>query len=104
LEAKRKQMLETRHMVAAQAAATSRDEEASRQRVVRLERDLNEAEADLRDAKTKRESYEAEIKTPMTQTLSNAEVQQLTQLSAEVEQQKNALSEATEERQNVSQI
>jgi len=101
LEAKRKQMLETRNMVAAQAAAISRDEEASRQRVARLERDLSEAEAELRDARTKRESHEAEIKTPLTQTLSDAELQQLTQLSNKVAEQKKALMEAAEKRQDV---
>jgi len=102
LEAKRKQILETRNMVAAQAAATSRDEEASRQRVARLERDLSEAEADLRSAKAKRESHEAEIKTPMTQNLSNAEIQQLEQLRTELEEHKTAFEDATERRQEVS--
>lgn len=89
-------------MVAAQTAAILRAEDASRQRLSRLERELNEAEAELRDARTKRESHEAEIKTPMTQTLSDAEIQELEQLRAQLEEQKTALQEATERRQEVS--
>jgi structural maintenance of chromosome 3 (chondroitin sulfate proteoglycan 6) len=101
LEAKRKQLLETRNMVAAAAAGAARDEEAARQRVGRFERDLNDAEAVLRDATAKREGYEEEIQTPMTQRLSDAEVALLEQLSGEVEEQKAALVEASRRRQEV---
>lgn len=102
LEAKRKQLLESRNMVASAAAAAARDEDAARQRVGRFERDLSDAEAELRDATAKREGYEEEIQTPMTQRLSDAEVALLEQLSGEVEEQKVALVDASKKRQEVS--
>jgi hypothetical protein len=56
----------------------------------------------LRDATAKREGYEEEIQTPMTQRLSDAEIALLEQLSGEVEEQKAALVEASQKRQEVS--
>ncbi|ORY24316.1 RecF/RecN/SMC N terminal domain-domain-containing protein, partial [Naematelia encephala] len=102
LEARRRQLLDSRGSSSAQAGWTAREEEQARARVARLEAALSEAEAALRDATAKRTSYEAELKTPMTQQLSAAELQSLERLSREAEDQKKALLEATKARQEIS--
>ena len=101
IEAKRKQILDGRAMISSMMQSTSRDEEESRKRVERLESLLNDGESELRAAVSKRESYEEEMRTPMRQTLTNAEVQRLEQLTQEAETQKAALLEAAEARQKV---
>ena len=103
IEAKRKQMLDGRAMNSAQAQSTARDEEQARQRLIRLEAALDDAQGELRDATAKRGSYEAEIKTPLRQTLTNDETRSLDRLTKEAEQQKADLITATEARQKVSQ-
>ena len=101
LEAKRKQILETRNLFASAAAAAARDEEASRQRLAKLEGALNDAETELRSARAKRAAYEAEKQTQLTQTLTAEEVEQLESLQKEADEQKAALLEATKKRQEV---
>lgn len=100
-EAKRKQILDGRAMFSAQANWTRRDEEQSRQRVGKLEAALVEAEGELRDASARRTSYEEELRTPMRQQLTNAEVQSLEALTRDSEEQKQSLVEASQARQKV---
>lgn len=102
LEAKRKQILETRNLAAANVAAAARDEEASRSRVARLEGALSDAEAELKNARAKRAAYEEEKRSPMTQNLSNNEIAELDRLSKELEDQKKTVLEASKRRQDVS--
>lgn len=101
LEAKRKQILDGRSMFSAQANGTVREEEQSRQRVARLETATAEADGELRDAAEKRGSYEAELRTPMRQQLTDAEVRSLEALTREVEEQKQAWLAASQARQAV---
>ncbi|KAK8858571.1 hypothetical protein IAR55_002800 [Kwoniella newhampshirensis] len=102
IEAKRKQTLDGRGMLSAQLNWTAREEEGSKDRVNRLEASLEEAEGELRDTKSKRASYEEELRTPMRQTLTDEEVQQLEQLTRSAEEQKKALLEATQARTRAS--
>ncbi|WOO77394.1 Chromosome segregation protein sudA [Vanrija pseudolonga] len=102
LDAKRKSLLEDRSHQARQANWTQREEEQSRQRVSRLDTALIDAEGDLRGTTTKRRALEEEVKAPLQQQLSPAEVQQLETLSLTVETQKQGLLEATQARQKVS--
>ncbi|WWD18464.1 hypothetical protein CI109_102916 [Kwoniella shandongensis] len=102
IEAKRKQTLDGRGMLSAQLNWTAREEEGSRDRVNKLEASLEEAEGELRDAKSKRASYEEELKTPMRQTLTDDEIRQLEELTRSAEEQKKALLEATQARTRVS--
>ncbi|KAK4689553.1 structural maintenance of chromosome 3 (chondroitin sulfate proteoglycan 6), partial [Tremellales sp. Uapishka_1] len=102
LEAKRKQILEGRSTQANQANWTSREEESSRQRVSRLETSLAEADSELKNAGQKRSSYEDELKTPMTQQLSNQEIADLTLLTQEAETQKQVLLKASQARTKLS--
>ncbi len=102
LEAKRKQILDGRGMVAAQATWAVRDEEQSRQRVGKLEAALVDAEGELRDAAGKRTSHEEELRTPMRQQLTEAEVQSLESLTQESEEQKQNLVKASQARQKAS--
>ena len=104
LEAKRKQILNSRAMVAAQAQSSAREEEHLRQRVSRLETSLNGAESELRSATAKRTSYEAELKTPMTQKLSDADIASLERLTRKAEEQKEALMKLSTARQKVRRI
>lgn len=102
IEAKRRQILDGRAMLAAQAGWTAREEEQTRQRVARLDTALADAEAELRDAAAKRSSYEAELKTPMTQRLSAEEVKSLESLTKDAEEEKQDLMEASKARAKVS--
>jgi structural maintenance of chromosome 3 (chondroitin sulfate proteoglycan 6) len=63
---------------------------------------LEEAEAELRDAVAKRSSYEEELKSPLTQRLSDEELATLETLVPEVAEQKTELVSATSARQKVS--
>ena len=101
LEAKRKQVVDMRSMFGIQTNAANRDEEESRDRVARLEAALSDAQAELKEETAKRQSYEAELKTPITQSLTNDEFKELDSLSKEVEGQKNDLIQATKDRQDV---
>lgn len=101
LEARRKQAVDQRQMLAWQTQSLLREEDDLRQRLGRLENSLSEAEAELRDAVAKRESYEEEMKTPLRQQLTDAEIRSLDTLTREVEEQKRKLVEATRERQKV---
>jgi len=101
LEAKRKQILDSRAMLSAQANYAVREEDQSRQRVSKLEAALVNAEGEVRDAIAKRTANEAELRTPMRQQLTNEEVQSLETLTGESEEQKQALVEATQARQKV---
>lgn len=102
LEARRRQILEGRQMAATQARQVASEEEEARDRVARLEGMLEEAEAELRDAVAKRSSYEEELKSPLTQRLSDEELATLETLVPEVAEQKTELVSATSARQKVS--
>lgn len=104
LEAKRKQILDSRNMVAITVSTAVRDEEASRARLARLETALSDAQAEMRDAKAKRAAYEDEKKSPMTQKLSNDEIAELDELTRQLEDQKKALIGASKARQDVSYL
>ena len=102
LEAKRKQILEQRHLADMQSRAVSRDEEQARQLVSRLQSALEEARGELRDATSKRASYEEEMKTPMRQRLTDEEIAELEELATRVEEQKKTLQDAMTARQAAS--
>lgn len=102
LDAKKRQILDSRAMLASQIQWTAKEEEAARQRVTKLENDLEEAQKELRDATAKRTSYEEEKRSPMRQNLSAEEQQSLQTLTRQSEEQKQALLTATQERQQVS--
>ena len=104
LEAKRKQILDGRSVLSTQASWMVREEEQSRQRVTRLQAALDEAETALRDAVAKRVAYEAELRTPMRQQLTEAEVLSLEDLTRKSEHEKQSLVETSQARQKVSVI
>lgn len=102
IDSRRKAILDNRQHQSRQANWTQREEEQARQRVTRLEGNLRDAEATLRQAIAQKTALEEELQTPLTQQLSPAEVQQLETLSKEVEVQKAASLEASQARQKVS--
>ncbi|OCF72938.1 chromosome associated protein [Kwoniella mangroviensis CBS 8886] len=102
LEAKRKQSVDGRNVLATQRDLTARDEEGAKERVNKLEQALEDAEGELRDARSKRASYEEESRTPMRQRLTDEEVTQLEDLTQDAEEQKKALLEATQARTKVT--
>nr|XP_019012757.1 chromosome associated protein [Kwoniella pini CBS 10737]OCF51538.1 chromosome associated protein [Kwoniella pini CBS 10737] len=102
IEAKRKQSLDARGVSSTQSRdVTVRDEEGAKSRVSKLEQNLEDAEGELRDAKSKRASYEEELRSPMRQRLTDAEVTQLQGLTQDAEVQKKELLEATQARTKV---
>ena len=104
IEAKRKAMLDGRAMVSSKVQSTARDEQDARERVSRLETALSDAEGELRDAASKRTSYEEEMKTPLRQSLTAGETKDLERLTKEADAQKTVLIKATEARQEVRQL
>lgn len=102
LEAKRKQALEYRARHANEASWTQREVEQSSARVSAFEKELEAAEVELRRAAAKRTSHEEELKTPMRQQLTDAEIKSLESLTKDAEEGKQALVAASKERQKVS--
>ncbi|WVO12564.1 hypothetical protein L204_100168 [Cryptococcus depauperatus] len=96
LEAKKKQILDSRVMLSTALTWTAREEENARSRVRKLESSLQEAEGELRDARSKRVSYEDELKTPLRQNLTDNELRELKDLTQKVEEQKQNLLEVTQ--------
>ncbi|EIW66746.1 hypothetical protein TREMEDRAFT_70024 [Tremella mesenterica DSM 1558] len=102
IEAKRKQILDQRALISAQAGWSNRDEEQVRRRVSKLEASVGEAESELRDTREKIGSYEAELKVPMTQQLSSEEKKALERLTKDAEKQKQTLVTASQARVKAS--
>lgn len=100
-EAKRKLLLEDRQHQARQANWTQREEEQVRQRVQRLEGSLADAEASLKSAATQKAAFTEELKSPLQQQLSPAEVELMETLSQQAEEQRKLLMEASQQRQKV---
>lgn len=101
LEARRKAILENRNRTVAEAGWTQKELEQTRARVDRLETSLAASEQELRDAAAKLEADREELKTPMRQKLTDAELRELASLTRELEEQKKALLEVSLERQKV---
>jgi structural maintenance of chromosome 3 (chondroitin sulfate proteoglycan 6) len=101
LEARRKQALDIRARYAAEASWTQKELEQSTSRVANFERELEEAEAELRKAEAKRTSHEEELKTPMSQQLTEAEIKDLESLTKDTEDRKATLFAVNRARQKV---
>lgn len=102
IDARRRQILDQRASLSAQSNWTTREEEQSKHRVSRLETALDEAQTELKDASAKYRSYTEELKTPMRQELTDAELRSLEQLTTDSEDQKKALLETSTARSKVS--
>lgn len=102
LDARRRQILDQRAHLASQSSWVAREEEHSKLRLTRLENALDEAQTELKDASAKIQSYAEELKTPMRQELTNAELRLLETLTTDVDAQKKALIEASAARSKVS--
>ncbi len=90
-EAKRRQAMDMRARFANQSTWTKKEEAQIRGRVETLEGQLEDAEASLRSATVKRSANEDELKTPLRQTLTDAELKELDQLTADAEEEKKVL-------------
>jgi structural maintenance of chromosome 3 (chondroitin sulfate proteoglycan 6) len=77
------------------------EQEYTSQRVARLDKALDQAQAEYKDASAKRQSYEEELKTPMRQTLTDAELRTLERLTKDQVEQKEALMKASSARAEV---
>jgi structural maintenance of chromosome 3 (chondroitin sulfate proteoglycan 6) len=73
-------------------------------RVARLDKLLDQAQAEYKDAAAKRQSYEEELKTPMRQQLTDAELRTLEQLTKDQEAQKATLMKASTARAEVRHL
>lgn len=104
LDAKRRQILDRRGLFASQGSSTTREQEYTTQRVAKLDKALDQAQAEYRDASAKRQSYEEEMKSPMRQQLTAAELKTLETLTKDQEEQKAALIKASESKAEVSLI
>jgi structural maintenance of chromosome 3 (chondroitin sulfate proteoglycan 6) len=102
LDAKRKHILDRRSLITSHGDSTTREQEYMAQRVARLDKALEEAQAEYKDSSAKRQSYEEELKTPMRQTLTDAELQTLEKLTKDQVDQKEALMKASSARAEVS--
>lgn len=100
VEGKRNRIQRDREAAVQAAVAAQQEEDRARTRVGRLEAGLNDQQSNIRNLKAEIEAYNSELKTKMTQSLSDAEVQQMSDFNDEVDQlQKDlvALSKSTVE-------
>jgi structural maintenance of chromosome 3 (chondroitin sulfate proteoglycan 6) len=104
LDAKRRQILDRRGLNATQGNSTAREQEDMARRVARLDKLLDQAQAEYKDASAKRQSYEEELKTPMRQQLTDAELRTLEQLTKDQEAQKATLMKASTARAEVRHL
>lgn len=95
LEAKRRQALDVRARFANQSQWTKKEEDQLRARLESLQSQLASAVAELKAAEVKRKADEAELKTPMTQTLTAAELVSLATLGTALEGQKKTLMDTS---------
>jgi len=101
LDAKRRHILDRRSLITSQGTSTIQEQEYTSQRVARLDKALDQAQAEYKDACAKRQSYEEELKTPMRQTLTDAELRTLEKLTKDQVEQKEALMKASAARAEV---
>jgi structural maintenance of chromosome 3 (chondroitin sulfate proteoglycan 6) len=88
---KRERLGGERETLVAEAAAAQREEDRVKSRVHKIEANLAEQQSAVRNLKTEIEAFEAELKTKMTQTLSDDEIQQMSDLTEEIDQLKKEL-------------
>lgn len=101
LEGKRKQLIASRSSAASKASWAEREAAQAKDRVERLRGVLQDVEAALREAQSKRASYEEEVKTPMLQNLSKDELAQMEQLSKDLQGQKQTVVDLSRGRADV---
>lgn len=102
LEAKRRQANDVRARFAHQSQWTKKEEDQLRSRLDNMETQLASTEAELKAAVVKRSAFEEELKTPMRQTLTDAELKSLDALTKAAEEQKKKLVEKSLARSRAS--
>ncbi|KAJ3807263.1 RecF/RecN/SMC [Lentinula lateritia] len=93
LSAQQNQIREARERLLADGAMLIKEKEKLSGRLGKLEIDVQELEAELASLQTKHTGYEAELKTPMMQSLSAEEQKLIETLGVEVEQKRRELVE-----------
>lgn len=97
-EAKRRQAMDVRARFANQSEWIKKEEDQLRTRLEALEGQLAAAEAELKSASSQRVANEEELKTPLRQTLSAAELKELDDLTKAAEKEKKELIERSQAR------
>ena len=97
-EAKRRQAMDVRARYANQSDWTKREEDQLRTRLENLEGHLEAAEAELKNAASQRSANEEELKTPLRQTLSAADLKELDDLTKDAEKQKKDMVDKSQAR------
>lgn len=98
IDARRRQAMDVRARFANKTEWIKKEEDQLRTRLEVLEGQLATAETELRNASSQRVANEEELKTPLRQTLSEAELKELDDLTGEAEQQKKDLVDRTQAR------
>lgn len=102
IDSRRKHASEARQPLAAQLTRIQREEEQLQGQIERYRELEDESNRDSETLAAKLEGLEAELRTPFTQTLSDAEIQLLKDLAKQVTDITKELSAVTTERANVS--
>lgn len=102
IEAKRTQAQNSRVPLTDELTWIRREEEDCKSRLGRLERLEADQNIELNASTTKRSAFEQELKVPMTQGLSDAEVAELDVLNGRSDTQKTELAELTQKATEVS--
>lgn len=102
LSAQQNQIREARERLLAEGVMLTKEKEKLSGRLGKLEIDVQELEAELASLHTKHTGYEAELKTPMIQSLSAEEQKLIETLGVEVEQKRRELVELAKAKTSVS--
>lgn len=101
LAAKRNQAQGSRDPLSNEATALHREHEALSERVEKLEAALSELEAERTSLEAKRSALKQELSSPMAKGLSDEEIDEIAELSREVEQRKKRLVDLSRRKNEV---
>lgn len=104
LSAKRNQAQGSRDPLSNEATVLHREHESLTERIEKLEAGLSELEAERTTLEAKRSALKEELGSPMAKGLSDEEIEEMDELSREVEQRKKKLLELSRRKNEVGTL
>jgi structural maintenance of chromosome 3 (chondroitin sulfate proteoglycan 6) len=101
IDSQRRALLDERQPLSTKATWIQKEEEQARDRVQRLQKALSDAEREERSLRARIDAMRAEVGTPFTQNLTNAEIRTLRDLNAQLTRQQEEYNAVTKERAEV---
>jgi len=101
LDSQRRALLDERQPLSTKATWIQKEEEQARDRVQRLQKALSDAEREERSLHARIDAMRAEMRTPFTQNLTNAEIRTVRDLNAQLTRQQEEYNAVTQKRAEV---